>query len=403
MRLLALGGCGGMGVFAVRTALRDELWADVVIADLDGGRADRFARECGDPRVRARILDASDPAALDAALADSDVVLNCVGPYYRFGVPILERCLAAGRHYLDLNDDWEPTLEMLDLDAAARDAGATAVVGMGASPGLSNLLAVLAARELDRVDTLHTIWGIGENGLHGPLSESEPGSGGSYGAAMEHWLQQLTGTIRVVRDGALVEARPLEAVPVDLPGCGRVTCHSVGHPEPATLIRSYPGLRSSLNLMDMPRSVIALLRRLSRRVDRGELGVREAAKQVEAVLEARPPRLVFSRTGLGMVLEALLGTRHLPELCALATGDLAGRPARVGAALTAAPPGGMGAITGIPAAIGLGLLARGEARRRGVLPPEEAFEPESVMKALAPHCRGLPSDGGLVRIEREIA
>ncbi len=389
-----------MGVFAVRTALRDELWTELVVADLDGARADAFARELADPRVRPLAVDVCDAAALDRALANADVALNCVGPYYRFGVPVLERCLAAGRPYLDLNDDWEPTLEMLELDAAARDAEVTAVVGLGASPGLSNLLAVLAARELDRVDTLHTIWGMGDQGLSGPLAESEPGRGGSYGAALEHWLEQLTGTIRIVRDGALVESRPLEPLPVDFPGVGLVTCHSVGHPEPVTLLRSYPELRSSLNLMDMPRALIALLRRLAARVDAGALDVREAARQVGVVLESHPLRLLLSRTGLGLLLEALLGARHLPELCALAVGERGGRPARVGASLTAAPPGGMGAVTGIPAAIGLGLLARGQTRRRGVVPPEEAFEPEPVLKALAPHCRGLPSDGELVRIER---
>jgi len=60
--------------------------------------------------------------------------------------------LGAGVHYLDINDDWESTEAMLAMDAAARGRGVTAVIGMGASPGISNLLARHAMRRLDLVD-----------------------------------------------------------------------------------------------------------------------------------------------------------------------------------------------------------------------------------------------------------
>ncbi len=393
-----------MGVFALRTAVRDGIWSEIVVADLDGARAESFARGLADSRVRAVPLDVTEAAALARAVDAADVVLNCVGPYYRFGVPILDACLGAGCHYLDLNDDWEPTLEMLALDERARDAGVSAVLGMGASPGLTNLLAVMAARELDRVDTLDTIWGLGEKGLRGPLGELRPGEGGSHGAATEHWVQQLTGTIRVVRDGALVETRPLQAVGIDYPGHPPVTCHGVGHPEPITLLRAHPGLRSSRNLMDMPAALIALLRRVAARVDQGACSVREGAREIEAVTEAGPLRMLLSRTGLGLLLELMRGAPHLPSLCALATGEADGQRLRVGAALTAAPAGGMGGITGVPAGIGLGLLARGQLKRRGVVAPEEAFEPDEVMKALAPHCRDLPPGSDRpVRITRAAA
>ena len=42
------------------------------------------------------------------------------------------------------------------LDAEARAAGVTAVIGMGASPGVTNLLAARAVAPLDRVDDLFT-------------------------------------------------------------------------------------------------------------------------------------------------------------------------------------------------------------------------------------------------------
>ena len=57
---------------------------------------------------------------------------------------MLRAAIRAGCHYVDVCDDWEPTLEMLALDTEARAAGVTAVIGLGASPGITNLLAVQA-------------------------------------------------------------------------------------------------------------------------------------------------------------------------------------------------------------------------------------------------------------------
>ena len=55
--------------------------------------------------------------------------------------------IEAGAHYLDICDDWEPTLDMLELGERARARGVTAVIGMGASPGLTNLLAMKAGKD----------------------------------------------------------------------------------------------------------------------------------------------------------------------------------------------------------------------------------------------------------------
>ena len=43
---------------------------------------------------------------------------------------------------------------LASMDTDARAAGITAVIGMGASPGITNLLACQAVRELDGVDEL---------------------------------------------------------------------------------------------------------------------------------------------------------------------------------------------------------------------------------------------------------
>ena len=81
-----------------------------------------------------------------------DVVINTVGPFFKYGPPILEAALDTNCHYLDINDDWEPTLEMLKFHDKAESNAKTAILGMGASPGLTNMLGA-AAIGINIVDT----------------------------------------------------------------------------------------------------------------------------------------------------------------------------------------------------------------------------------------------------------
>lgn len=388
-----------MGRFAVRAALQDPTWSEITVADVDGAAAERFVGSCQTASMRALQLDVTDAEALRVALGRCDVVLNLVGPYFRFGPSVLAAAIETRTDYLDINDDWEPTLEMLKLDERARKREVTAVLGMGASPGLTNLLALRAAEELDQVEVLHTIWGIGEQGLRADRNDSALSDDGeSDGAAIEHWVHQVSGSIVAVEEGALVEMSPLRAVEVDYPGIGPVVCRSVGHPEPITFMNSMAGLRCSLNLMDLPRALIAAVSRVARRVDQGELSVSQAAAKLDLDVPSGLG-LLRSRLGIGLLAEVVMGARHLPELAAYAEGPSGDSRIRVGAGLTRTPPGGMGGITGIPAAIGVGLVGRREVLDLGVLPPERAFAPEAFFELLDPFCaRPAATTEGLVRV-----
>ena len=388
-----------MGRFAVRAALQDPTWSEITVADIDGTAAELFVGSCRAASLRALQLDVTDAEALRAALERCDVVLNLVGPYFRFGPSVLAAAIETRTDYLDINDDWEPTLEMLKLDERARECGVTAVLGMGASPGLTNLLARRAAQELDHAEVLHTIWGIGEQGLRGDRNDSALGEAGeSDGAAIEHWVHQVSGSIVAVEEGALVEMSPLRVVKVDYPGIGSVVCHSVGHPEPITFMNSMAGLRYSLNLMDLPRALIAAVSRVAKRVDQGELSVSQAAATFDLDIPGGLG-LLRSRLGIGLLVEVVMGARHLPELAAYAEGPRGDSRMRVGAGLTRTPPGGMGGMTGIPAAIGVGLVGRREVLGLGVLPPERAFAPKTFFELLDPFCaRPAAATEALVRV-----
>ena len=217
MKVAALGGCGGMGRYAVRTAADYDFVDEIVVADVDLERAKVFAASVA-PKAHAVAVDATDDASLDAAIAGCDVVLNTVGPFYRFGVPILRAAIRGGACYLDINDDWEPTLDMLELAPEARDARVTAVVGLGASPGVSNLLALKAMEGFDNVERIVTGWSFGYSDR--VLSDAQEDR---TSAALVHWLHQCSGTIRVFRDPQPRRCQTPRRLSVDYPGIG-VAC-----------------------------------------------------------------------------------------------------------------------------------------------------------------------------------
>ncbi len=371
MRIVAVGGCGDMGRYAVATALRYPFINQIIIADRDEERATAFAAACG-PKASAVSLDAEDEDALRHLLRGADVVLNTAGPFYRFGIKVLRAAIEAGCHYLDINDDWEPTLEMLEMDERARRAGVIAVVGMGASPGISNLLAAKAMRQLDRVDAVYTAWD-----LEGARAEHHEDAAGTAphapSAAIVHFLHQITGTIRIRRDGAFVDSKPIEEVRVECPGVFAGCGWTVGHPEALTLPRYRPEIQNSVNLMLASRAVITVLKGVAQAIDAGQLTESDAAAMLAQPLP-EPESAAEAQPEPG------------PPLFAVALGVRDGKPATTGALVRAAPTGGMGGATGVPLAVGLDLVARHRITRAGVFAPEAAVDPDAFFDVLAPLC-----------------
>ncbi len=143
-KIIVLGGCGAVGSKAVNTLVHDQTFSEVIIGDFDIEKATQMAADLG-PGVSARKFDAMDRQSCLDAIFNCDLVLNCVGPFYSTVKTILTAAIESGINYVDICDDPDVTLEILDMDEAAKKADITALIGMGASPGITNLLAKLAA------------------------------------------------------------------------------------------------------------------------------------------------------------------------------------------------------------------------------------------------------------------
>ncbi|MFH1092171.1 MAG: saccharopine dehydrogenase NADP-binding domain-containing protein [Pseudomonadota bacterium] len=386
-RILLLGA-GAMGNIAAQTVASFQEVGSLIIADLDLTAAQAVASACGDKAKAARV-DVTNHTELVAIMRQADLVMNCVGPFFRFGVPVLEAAIEAGIDYLDICDDPEPTKAMHELHDRAKEAKITAIIGLGASPGITSMLAARAREELDETEELIAAWNIEED------------AGGddkvAYSAAVVHWMQQCSGTILECENGRLVEKKPLLEVPLDYPGRGKRTVYTVGHPEPVSFHYSFPDLQRSFCVMVMPGLWIKEFRELAEQIDRGTMTLEAAGKKLVADTEVS--------SFIDKIMEnfsRLFDHPRLPLFFAVAKGRKNGRPAKVATAIRSIPPG-MARATGIPLALGTRLYLQGSVATKGVIAPEIAFQATEFFDLIAPYCTfPAPRDASeLVEVDRE--
>jgi len=384
-----LGGAGEMGRKAVSIVSQFEGISELIVADFDLAAAEKIvARNTAEAKIplTAAQVDVTDAKQLAELLDGVDVVLNMTGPFYRLGVSVLQAALSAGCHYLDICDDWEPTVNMLALHEEAVESDVVAVIGIGASPGISNILARVVCDHLDHVDDLYTVWPVDAGDERGDAIQIVVEENQGASAAIVHWMQQISGEIEVVKEGQLVAQRPMLPVTLNYPNEGEGTGYTVGHPEPITLVETMGIRGSSASLMLLRKSTAAFIDGLRKRIDAGQLSLEAGAKEI-----GKPSLLGRLKAAFRSLW--FPGPGDLPLFFAWARGERNGESCVVGATFTSAPADGMAGITSWPLAIALRQLVDGRIATIGVHPPETVIEPEHFFNMLADACD--PPVGGM--------
>ncbi len=90
--------------------------------------------------------DSTDPAAVTALAEGTRVLATTVGPYARYGLPVVEACARAGTHYADLTGEVLFHRDAIDrADPPARETGARIVHSCGYDSIPSDLSVYLLA------------------------------------------------------------------------------------------------------------------------------------------------------------------------------------------------------------------------------------------------------------------
>ena len=200
-----LVGAGGQGAPCASILASDPDVSAVVPGDIDLDLADKVKNRIGSDKITAVRLDAGDVEDIQEAAQGVDAVINLT--VLRFNPNIMQAALNNGAHYVDTATDepiWSQLLkgEPLYLDQEFKDAGLTALIGCGATPGITNVLARYACDKLDRVDEIRVRAGSRA------LGEEEIVSGWDPGWSPEVALTDYSLPSPVFEDGARLIAGP---------------------------------------------------------------------------------------------------------------------------------------------------------------------------------------------------
>ncbi len=373
-KAVVLGGCGAVGSVASKTLAAQDLFSQVVIADQNLERAQELAREWGQDKVQAVQVDAMDPKSIQEAIVGADVVLNCVGPFFKSVKTVLAAVLEAGINYVDVCDDVDVTLDILDWDQKAKDAGICACIGMGSSPGATNLLAKYAADELlDETQSIDIFHAHGGEPFEGP-------------GVIGHRFHCMSIDIPMFLDGELKYVKYFEEDGIalrqtfDFPVLGGdILLYPYPHPEQVTLPRYIKTRQVTNKGTVLPAPYYDLTKDMCR------LGLsgREALDVNGQSVVPYDFALAYIIRERDRILEETQFGSQRGCCSVVAKGTKDGEEAEYRFHMASGSQA-LGEGTGIPAAVGAMLMVQGKMTEKGVLPPEACINPMDFIELITP-------------------
>src|SRR5581483_7165906 len=250
-----LGAGGTIAPAIVRDLAESEEVGRMRLLDLNAERASEVATQHGLGKAEAAGVDARAGDELVSELQAADVLVNTAS--YRVNLDAMRACVAAGCHYLDLGGLYWLTQEQLALSLDCEQAGLLAVLGIGSSPGKTNLMAARGTRELDGPPEAIDVYAAGRDFSGLDDGRLRP----PY--AIQTLLDELTLKPVVLREGEAVELAPLSdggAVDFGDP-IGEVDTIYTLHSELATFGESF-GCREASFRLSLPPAVLNRLKEL---------------------------------------------------------------------------------------------------------------------------------------------
>ena len=367
-KVIVLGGCGAVGSVAVKTLAAQDMFSKVIIGDMDMAKAKAIVAGIGSEKASAVKVNAEDPKSIKKAIKGCDIVLNCVGPFYKSVKTVLGAVIESRINYVDICDDVDVTVDILKMDKAAKKAGISALIGMGASPGFTNLLAKFVADtfldETDSIDIFHT---------HGGEPIEGPG-------VIGHRFHCMSIDIPMFLDGELKYVKYFREDGIalrqtfDFAIVGTVPLYPYPHPEQVTLPK-YIKVRQVTNKGSvLPIEYYTLTGEVCRLglASKDPLDVKGKSVvpydfAIAYIIRERDR--ILKRTKFGIQRGAM-------AIVVKGKKDGEYQEYRVH---TASEGAALGEGTGIPAAMGVILMNEGKVTAKGVLPPEACVNPNDFI------------------------
>lgn len=358
MRVLVLGGAGAVCNETTRDLAEYSDFGEIVVADYNLEAAQALVEEIGDQRLTAMHFDAEDYDAMLKLFPGFDVVVN--GLPWKYDLPVTKACVEVGVNGLDVSteeDQWS-----YDLEAKEKDI--LFIPGVGATPGITNVMARSGADQMDQVEEVQ----INFAAFRCPAPA--PGLLITFLWEFHPKTEERT----YYKNGEFIWVGPFEGLQtVNFPGqIGEQEVCYIPHPETRTMPKSLGAKAVSVKGCFPPHAM------------------RLAKAMLESGLYSEEPITVkgIDTTAFEMMHEILLELPETKQTPLWAYGlvvDVIGK--RDGRDITIRfwtqhPPmeewGGKAAYyknIAIPLSIGAQMIARGDIKAKGVQPPESVLDP----------------------------
>lgn len=381
MRIFLLGGSGLVGKYFSERAVKNPKITEITVAGRSAEKAKEAASAIGE-KANSVTADATDESQVARLVRDYDIFVNTSGPDYVVQPHTVKAAVKAGVDYCDVSCDAQAAEEVLSLDKKAKAAGMTAIIGIGWTPGLDNLMMKHIATKMDEVEMMHAclVWPVPEV-VKGDTKNvvDELRSNGPYSASWETGMRCFSGQCKVYREGRWVVVDPSKNG-VDLvdPFGEQLRAYPACAAEAITLPRFVQNMRGLSVLVSFcPFGLNELALQLAARIKSGEIDTKEAAVSFLEMPASDPKRW-------------LSGSEKVSKdwsFWMTATGVKDGAKVRY----TIYPSSEWMSTAG-PLYLAAQKLLEGKVREHGVLPPEACFDPMPFMEEVASTVPGRPKD-----------
>ncbi|HEX9908343.1 MAG TPA: saccharopine dehydrogenase C-terminal domain-containing protein [Thermoplasmata archaeon] len=230
MSILVLGASGQIGAYTVQDLIEFCGEKDIIASSR---RMSNVKKAMDDLKLTKKVklleIDAHDTAkVLDTIKKEKvETVVNCA--WYQTNLGVMDACVKGGATYTDLGGFFDTCLKQIDLHKKWKDAGVNATIGLGSTPGMTNIAGAAGAKKLDSVDAIDIVcaWG---NTL--PVKEA-----GWPGYSIRTVLDEFTQESVQWFDGKYQKQKILggETDVVMPEPIGKVKAYFIKHSEPATM------------------------------------------------------------------------------------------------------------------------------------------------------------------------
>ena len=372
MKVFCLGGAGRICRESVFDLVEHSDFERITVADYDCEEAFAVKKWLNDNRVDVALVDVKNVSETVSKMKGYDVVMD--GTQISLNGYSTECIAKAGCHGVNLNgfgeeDKW---------DALFKEAGKSCVPGFGMTPGVTQMMAMKAANQLDEVDKVFV-----SHGAFRPIAFSPS----ITETTVFEYDPKLPSRI-VFEDGRMVQVPPFaRPKKIMLPQpYGETVQYIIPHSETVTLAHALKS--KNVKLIEVrgtwPARNMALIKGLS------EYGILSNPMVEVNGSEAGLMSIIgdyLQKCEQGRTTELYGYALHVKV-----TGHAGGKKKK--GVLTHTHPSSDGSVpswaglraytrnVGIPLAIAAVLLAKNRVNKHGVIIPEDAFSPEEVFLEL---------------------